>query len=141
MACKAANLYYLPCYYDDFRQFDGWAIGTYAWLDRFATEHIAQGFCTYSDSSCILLKNYVSAFAFYGFSFYSPYPVGEFMPGFAYSVNYEFATLMNGNYYYGFHETYWFIPDRYHCFAFRFLAIDSDTRWTVGDTDSIWSIA
>ena len=49
---------------------------------------------------------------------------------------------MNGNYYYGFHETYWFMSVYYYVgFAFRFLAIDSDNRWTVGDSDSVWSIA
>jgi hypothetical protein len=48
---------------------------------------------------------------------------------------------MNGNYYYGFHDTYWFIPDHSRWFAFRFLAIDSDNRWTVGDSDTVWSIS
>ena len=48
---------------------------------------------------------------------------------------------MNGNYYYGFSDTYWFLPDYTNNFAFRFLAIDSDNRWTVGDTDSVWSIS
>ena len=63
------------------------------------------------------------------------------MPGFTYSKSYTFATLMNGNYYYGFSDTYWFIPNHYNYFAFRFLAIDSDNRWTVGDTDSVWAIS
>ena len=84
LACKSKNLYYLPCYYDDFHNYDGWAIGAYFLIDVYQAYfyHYYQGFCTYSDSNCILITLYLSyySFGYYGFSFYSRY-----VPGYTYS--------------------------------------------------------